>query len=358
MTDRILRLSGAFPGLPAGLPPLRTLALVVMAAALLLLPPVAHAIDAPFYVTLVSRVLVFALAAMSLDLILGYGGMVSLGHAAFVGVGAYTVAILAFHVDDGSALLGLIPGTYSGWIAWPAAMLVSGALAFLIGLVSLRTKGVHFIMITLAFAQMVYFLFVSVRTYGGDDGLSLMGRSSFSGLVNLRDKTSFYYVALGLLAVVGYLLWRLTRSRFGMVLRGAKVNERRMTHIGFPVFRYRLVAFTLAGAIAGLAGALLANQSGYVSPGAMHWSHSGEIIIMVVLGGMGSLAGPVVGAFVFLLMEEVLSGFTEHWQVVFGPVLVLAVMYARQGLFGAAPITRAKIPPAKTSPAETPEVTP
>lgn len=326
----------AFPRAPSA----RVWTVAALALVLLFLPPVAKALDEPFAIALVGRVLVFALAAMSLDLILGYGGMVCFGHAAFVGVGAYVVAILAQHAEDGTRLFGLLPGTASGWVAWPAAMLAAGALAGAIGFVSLRTRGIHFIMITLAFAQMIYFFFVSLRAYGGDDGLSLAARSGFSDLVSLRDRTSFYYVALGVLAAVGLLLARLTGSRFGMVLRGAKGNERRMIHLGFPVFRYRLAAFTLAGAIAGLAGALLANQGNFVSPAMMHWTRSGEMIVMVILGGLGTLAGPVAGAFVFLLLEEALSGWTEHWQAILGPALLLVVIYARQGLYGLLPAGR------------------
>lgn len=313
---------------------LRVWAVMLSLVALAILPPVAQAMGEPFFITLVSRVLVFALAAISLDLILGYGGMVCFGHAMFIGVGAYTVGILTHHAVEETLFLGLVPGTKSGWIAWPAAMAMSGLAALAVGFISLRTRGIHFIMITLAFAQMAYFFFVSLRTYGGDDGMTLGARSDFSGLVSLRDRTTFYYVTLGIVVVVCLILWQVTRSRFGLLLRGAKANERRMEHIGFPVFRYRLTAFVIAGAIAGLAGALLANQTNFVSPAIMHWTRSGEIIVMVILGGMGTLFGPVLGAFVFLLLEEVLSGVTEHWQVVFGPVLVLMVIYARQGLFG------------------------
>ncbi|HYH21632.1 MAG TPA: branched-chain amino acid ABC transporter permease [Azospirillum sp.] len=323
-------------------PSARLWVVMLLAVLLLALPPAAKALGEPFYISLVSRVLVFALAAMSLDLILGYGGLVCFGHAMFMGVGAYVVGILAHHGVEETLLFGLLPGTDSGWIAWPLAMLCAGLLALAVGYISLRTQGIYFIMITLAFAQMAYFFFVSLRAYGGDDGLSLAARSTFSDLVSLRDKTSFYYVALGVLIAVGLLLWRVTNSRFGMVLQGARANERRMAHIGFPVFRYRLVAFTLAGAIAGLAGALLANQANFVSPAMMHWTRSGEIIVMVILGGMGSLVGPVVGAFVFLLLEEVLSGWTEHWQAVFGPMLLLVVIYARQGLYGLLPVREGK----------------
>lgn len=316
---------------------LRAVLLGLGAVMLVLLPPVALALDEPFYIGLASRMLVFALAAISLDLILGYGGLVCFGHAAFVGIGAYVVAILAHHAAEGTAFLGLLPGTGNGWIAWPAAMAVSGLAAWAIGWVALRTQGVYFIMITLAFAQMIYFFFVTLKGYGGDDGLTLPARSSLGFGLSLRDKTTFYYVALVVLAVAGAGLARLTRSRFGMVLQGAKANDRRMAHLGFSTRRYRLTAFALAGALAGLAGALLVNQSNFVSPAMLHWSRSGELIVMVVLGGIGSLVGPVLGAVSFLLLEEVLSGWTEHWQVILGPLLVALVYFARTGLYGLLP---------------------
>jgi len=312
----------------------RLIAVLLLAVVLLALPPVAQWMEEPFYISLASRMLVFALAAMSLDLILGYGGMVSFGHAAFVGIGAYVVGILTFHAAEGAPLLGFIPGTMSGWIAWPLAMVFSGLFALVIGAISLRTKGIYFIMITLAFAQMFYFFFVSLRAYGGEDGLSLASRSTFSDLINLRDRTTFYYVALGVVAVVWYVLERITNSRFGWVLKGARENERRMVAIGFPTYRYKLVAFVIAGAVAGLSGALLANQANFVSPAFMHWTRSGEIMVMVILGGMGTLIGPLFGAFLFLVLEEVLSSHTEHWQVIFGPLLLLIVIFAKRGLYG------------------------
>ena len=318
----------------------RKLAAAAAVLALLVLPPVALALEEPFYIGLASRMLVFALAALSLNLILGYGGLVCFGHAAFVGIGAYVVGILAHHAAEQTLFLGLVPGTASGWVAWPLAMAAAGLAAVLIGVVALRTRGIHFIMITLAFAQMIYFFFVTLKGYGGDDGLTLPQRSAIGFGLNLRDKTTFYYLALGLLALVGLGLARLTRSRFGMVLRGAKDNERRMIHLGFPIYRYRLAAFALAGALAGLAGALLVNQTNFVSPGMLHWTRSGELIVMVILGGMGSLAGPVLGAISFLLLEEVLSGYTEHWQVILGPLLVVLVYFARSGLIGLLPAGR------------------
>ncbi|MDZ7937128.1 MAG: branched-chain amino acid ABC transporter permease [Rhodoferax sp.] len=288
-------------------------------ALLLALPQIAEAFGAGFYVTLATRILMFALAASSLNLILGFGGMVSFGHAAFVGVGAYTVGILMQH------------GVTSAWLAWPLAMLVSAVLALLIGAISLRTQGVYFIMITLAFAQMLYYLAVSLKTYGGDDGLSLPGRSALGDGWELTD-TTLYYVALGLLVATLVGMTRLLNARFGQVLQAIRENEVRMAALGYAVLRYKLLAFTLAGALAGLAGALLANQSGFVSPSLMQWSQSGMLMVMVILGGVGHVLGGFVGAAAFLLMEEVLGHMTEHWQLGLGALLLLVVLVAPQGL--------------------------
>ncbi|MFQ5691426.1 MAG: branched-chain amino acid ABC transporter permease [Nitrospinota bacterium] len=300
------------------------------------LPPVASALEEPFFIGLFSRILIYALAAVSLDLILGFGGMVSFGHAAFFGVGAYVVGILSFHGAEGSAILTwplTLMGTDSAFAAWPLAFFLSAGFAVAIGAVSLRTSGVYFIMITLAFAQMLFFFSVSLEKYGGDDGLSLVGRSRLSGL-DLSDDATFYYVCLALLLGFLYLCHRLVNSRFGMVIRGCKENERRMGALGFPTYRYKLVCFAIAGAGAGLAGALIANQTEFVSPNLMHWTVSGEIMVMVILGGMGTLYGPVFGAAAFLLLEEVLSAYTEHWMIILGPTLILVVLFARRGLCG------------------------
>lgn len=304
---------------------------------LALLPPLLTAIGEPFYVVLATRMLILALAAVSLDLILGYGGMVSFGHAAFVGVGAYVAGILAHHAFMGEPLMlfGLaVAGQNEALIVWPLAMLGAGLAAALIGVLSLRTGGVHFIMITLAFAQMLYFLLISLEAYGGDDGLTLWGRNTLGGADVLGDNVLFYYLCLGLLTVVLLGLRRLVDSRFGLVLQGARQNERRMRALGVPVTRYRLAAFTLAGALAGLAGALSVNQAEFVSPDLLHWTRSGELLVVVILGGMGTLIGPVLGALAFMGLEEVLAGITEHWRLILGPVLVLVVLYARAGLHG------------------------
>lgn len=307
--------------------------LLATLAVLLVLPVVAEAAGAKFYISLATRILIFGLAAASLDLILGFGGMVSFGHAAFVGIGAYVVGVLFFHQFEGSTLFGL-PGSVNAFLVWPLAVLASALAALVIGAICLRTSGIGFIMITLAFAQMFYFLFVSMRRYGGDDGIALWNRSEFGGLIDIEDNTSFYYLVLAiLLAFLGFC-HRLLNARFGMVIRGVKENERRMQALGFPTYRYKLAAFTIAGAGGGLAGVLLANATTYAGPAFMTWARSGEIIVMVVLGGMGTLFGPVYGAAALLLMEEMLADITEHWQIVLGPILLLVVLFARRGLYG------------------------
>jgi branched-chain amino acid transport system permease protein len=315
---------------------LKTYLLLAGLVFLLALPTIVSALEKPFYIGLFSRILIYALAAASLNLILGYGGMVSFGHAVFFGAGAYVVGILAFHGVEDSPLLTwpfAVTGTDNAFISWPVAILASAALAVIIGAVSLRTSGVYFIMITLAFAQMMYFFFVSLEKYGGDDGLSLLTRNRFGDL-NLSNDATFYYLCLALLIGFLYLSHRLVNSRFGMVIRGCKENERRMGALGFPTYRYRLVCFVIAGAGAGLSGALIANQAEFVCPSFMHWTVSGEILIMVVLGGMGTLLGPVFGATALLLLEEFLSRYTEHWMLVLGLALILVVLFAHRGLYG------------------------
>jgi branched-chain amino acid transport system permease protein len=314
----------------------RTIAITIGAAALVALPALAGVADEPYLVTLFSRILIYALAAVSLDLMLGFGGMVSLGHAAFFGIGAYVVAILSVHAVEGTALLSWplqLDGHQSALVVWPIAVLLAAAAAAVIGALSLRTSGMHFIMITLAFAQMLYYFFVSLEAYGGDDGLSLFSRNTAPG-IDLGDERQFYYLCLAALAAFLFFSWRLVHSRFGMVIRGCRENERRMKSLGFATFRYRLVCFVIAGAGAGLAGALIANQTEYVSPGLMHWTRSGEILVMVLLGGMGTLFGPVLGAATLLLVEELLSIYTEHWMVYLGPFLILVVLFAKRGIYG------------------------
>ena len=294
----------------------------IVIAVLALVPLAANLVGQPYYIDLVRRIMILAIAAVSLDLILGYGGMVSFGHAAYLGIGGYAVGIFAYY------------GVFNGWLQWAVAILASAAIALVIGAISLRTRGIYFIMITLAFTQMLYYLGVSLDTYGGDDGMRIKTRSQFSGLVDLADPVAFYYLVFALLVAVMVLVHRIVESRFGMVLRAAASNEQRTLAIGFAPYVYRLTAFVIAGAIGGLAGALLVNHTAYLTPDFMNWTRSGEIMFMVILGGMASALGPLLGAFALLVVEDALAGITEHWQVILGPLLVLSVVLFRRGLAG------------------------
>jgi branched-chain amino acid transport system permease protein len=300
----------------------RLVAVLLVAAALALQPLIALATGNGFLLVISTRIVIMAIAATSLNLILGYGGMVSFGHAAYLGIGGYAVGILAQS------------GIYSGFVQWPVAILASAAFALVIGILSLRTRGVYFIMITLAFAQMIYYVATGLDDYGGDDGLTIYRRSQFGGVIDLSNKVVFYYLCLALLAATVFVIWRLVNSRFGLVIQGARSNDRRMQALGFPTYRYRVVAFVIAGTICGLAGALLANHTDFISPAAMRWTQSGDLIVMVILGGIRSLFGPVFGAIALLVLEEVLSEITEYWQIILGPLFLLVVLYARRGIDG------------------------
>jgi branched-chain amino acid transport system permease protein len=294
-----------------------------------------------FMMTLFTRILILAIAAVSLNLIMGFGGMVSFGHAAYLGIGGYVVGILAKE------------GVGSGLVQWPLALALSGLFALGVGALSLRTRGVYFIMITLAFTQVLYYVANGLDRYGGDDGLTIQRRSEFAWPVDLSNRTFFYYLCLALLLATVYLTWRLVNSRFGLVIQGARSNDRRMAAIGFPTFHYKLVCFVIAGVICGVAGVLLANHTNFISPALMHWTRSGDLIVMAVLGGMGSVFGPVFGAVAFLLLEEILppvikpfaqlftivtgidaSHAHEYWQIVLGPMFLLVVLFARGGIDG------------------------
>ncbi|MFC6490765.1 branched-chain amino acid ABC transporter permease [Nitratireductor sp. GCM10026969] len=311
----------------------RTVRMLAAVAVVLLLalPLIAEAAGHPAMTSLATRIIIYGIAAASLNLVLGYGGMVSFGHAAFFGIGGYVVGILYQHYMDGTPFLGFIPGTDQFLVTVPAAILVGGLVAGLIGALSLRTSGVQFIMITLAFAQMLFFLFVSLKAYGGDDGLIIRRANEALGL-NLRDRPTMYYVCLTIAAGFFLLLWRLVNSRFGNVLVGLRQSERRMAAIGLPVYRYKLAAFVISGMGAGLAGALMANFLRYASPDMLHWTKSGELMIMVILGGVGTLFGPVIGAAVFLVLESMLASWTEHWQLGVGLVLLFVVLYTQGGV--------------------------
>jgi len=295
----------------------------LMLAGLVLLPLYSQLAGNVFILTLFTRIVILALAAASLNLIMGFGGMMSFGHAAYLGIGGYAVGMLAQE------------GVGSGWIQFPVALAASATYALVIGALSLRTRGVYFIMITLAFAQMAYYVASGLARYGGDDGLTVYKRSDFSGLVNLGNRTQFYYLCLACLFAVLILIWRIVNSRFGLVVQGLRSNEQRMQAIGFPAKRYQLVCFVISGMMCGLAGALLANNTDFISPAVMYWTRSGDLMVMVILGGMGTLFGPVMGAVVFLLLEEFLSQITEYWALIMGPLLLLIVLFGRGGIMGA-----------------------
>jgi len=310
---------------------LRAVVVILLLLALVLLPVYVELTGSRFLLTLFTRIVILALAAVSLNLILGYGGMMSFGHAAYLGIGGYSVGILAFE------------GVTSGFVQWPVALLVSALFALVIGALSLRTRGVYFIMITLAFAQMAYYIVAGLARYGGDDGLTIEKRSQFFPPLNLSNKMQFYYLCLALLFASIYLVWRIVNSRFGLAVQGARSNDTRMRAIGFPTYRYKLTCFVIAGTLCGLSGALLANHTDFVSPAMMYWTRSGDLIIMVVLGGMGSTFGPLFGAVALLVLEEVLSGITEYWQIILGPLLLLVVLFARGGIDGLLGKVRQKV---------------
>ncbi len=295
----------------------------LMLAGLVLLPLYSHLSGNIFILTLFTRIIILALAAASLNLIMGFAGLMSFGHAAYLGIGGYAVGMLAQE------------GIGSGFIQFPVALAASAIFALVIGALSLRTRGVYFIMITLAFAQMAYYVASGLARYGGDDGLTIYTRSDFSGLIDLSNRTQFYYLCLACLFGGVFLIWRLVNSRFGLVVQGLRSNEQRMQAIGFPAKRYQLVCFVISGTMCGLAGALLANNTDFVSPAVMYWTRSGDLMVMVILGGMGTLFGPVMGSVVFLLLEELLSQITEYWALILGPLLLLIVLFGRGGIMGA-----------------------
>ena len=296
----------------------------IVAAALLLalaiLPPLSPYIGGKYLLVIGERVMIFAIAALALDLIVGFGAMISMGHAASLGVGAYAAGILASHGYD-QAEIGL-----------PAALLASFVFSLATGAIAVRTKGAYFIMITLAFGQMAYFVATSLAPYGGDDGLTLAHRSTVLGVAHLKNETVFFYAMLACLTGTWALLRAVIASRFGRVLRGLKQNPERMRAIGFNPYPYQLTAYAIAGTIGGLAGFLLLNQAEFAAPAYMSWQRSGELLVMVLVGGVGTLQGALLGATAYLGAEEILSHWTEHWKAIFGPMITLIALYARGGL--------------------------
>ncbi len=299
---------------------LRVALTAFLALLFLLVPAYAAQTGDSYAVILFGRVLVFALAAVGLNFALGYGGMVSLGHAMYIGLGAYSVAILSHHGYD-NGLLHLF-----------AVVTVTALVSVPVGLVALRTQGIAFIMITLAFAQMMFYIVVGLKQYGGDDGLTIAQLSGFGPLT--ANKTALYLSMLVALAFALALFRRVIDSRFGLVLRATRINERRVSAVGTPPLGYRLLAYVMSAQLCAIAGYFLANLTAFASPAYMAWTVSGELIVMVLLGGAGTLVGPVIGAAVFLLLEEGLKAVTEHWMAVMGPIIVLIVLFLRNGLWG------------------------
>jgi len=302
--------------------------LVVILAGFALFPIYTAVADLPFWNDLAMRIMILGMAAMGLNLVLGYGGMVSFGHAAFVGIGAYAVGISQFH------------GLDNGWVHVLISLLACGALGLVIGFLSLRTSGIYFIMITLAFAQMLYFLFVSLEQFGGDDGMSI-DRADFMP-IDLWDPLRLYYLIWAALLLVSLVLMVIVRSRFGVVLEAIRSNESRVEAMGLVPLRFKITGYVISAMICGLAGTMFASWQEYVSPDIMHWTRSGELMIIIILGGIGTLAGPLLGAVAFLLLEEwlpelmhlVAPAYAENWMIIFGPVLIAVVLFARGGLTG------------------------
>ena len=306
---------------------------LVLALLLLAVPIAANYAGEPFYVTLATRIAILSLAAVGLNLALGLGGLVSFGHAAFFGIGGYAAGILASHAFSGEPLAFGLPGTKQMIVIWIVAMLAGGTAAFLIGLISLRTAGVYFIMITLAFAQMIFYFAISWPAYGGEDGLPILLRNQFPGVNTLRP-LPYYLICYALLAC-GLVLFKLiSDSRFGAALQATRQNEVRVASVGIPPYRIRLAAFVISGMLTAVAGALFADLNRFVSPSMLSWHMSGELIVLIILGGVGRLFGPVVGATLYVLLEFWLGGATERWQFFLGLILLGVVLFARGGVIG------------------------
>ena len=308
----------------------------VIAALLLVVPLWGWFAGKPFIITLATKVAILALAGVGLNIALGLGGLISFGHATFFGLGGYAMGILASHAQDARPILEtpfLVEGTSSMPVIWIVAMAVSAFAALLIGALSLGTSGVYFIMVTLAFGQMFYYFAISWPAYGGEDGLSIYVRNGFPGLDTL-DPIQFFAICFVILAVMLFIYARLARAPFGLALIASRQNSERVQTTGIDPFRLRLVAFTISGAITGLAGALFADLNRFVSPAMFSWQTSGEIMIFVILGGVARLFGPVAGAMMFILLEHVLGGLSEFWHIYLGALLLLVVLFARGGLIG------------------------
>ena len=301
-----------------------------------LIPVWAYLADEPFTITLMTRAVIFALAAVGLNLILGIGGFVSFGHAAFFGLGGYVMGILAWHAQSYSPLLEwpfMIEGTKSMPVIWLVSIMVSAIFALIIGAVSLKTSGVYFIMITLAFAQMMYYFSVSWSAYGGEDGMSIYVRNNFPGL-NTLDPIQFYSLCFVLLLISLWFVSRLIKSPFGLALNAARQSPQRVQAVGLDLHRLQLFAFVVSGAVTGLAGALFADLNRFVSPNMFSWQLSGEFIVFIIIGGVGRLFGPVIGALLFVALEHFLGELSDFWHIYLGIILLLIVLFSKSGVIG------------------------
>ncbi|MDA8739669.1 branched-chain amino acid ABC transporter permease [Rhodobacteraceae bacterium] len=309
---------------------------ILVLALLAAVPLWAYVSDEPFTITLSTKVAILALAGVGLNFALGLGGLVSLGHAMFFGIGGYAMGILASHAQSYTPIydgLFVLEGTKSMLVIWLVAVLAGATAALVIGALSLRTTGVYFIMITLAFGQMFYYFTISWPAYGGEDGLSIYVRNGFPGL-NTLDPIQFFALSYGILLIVLYFFWRLERAPFGLVLKASRQNPLRVTTVGLGVYRIQLIAFVMSGAVTALAGALFADLNRFVSPSMFSWQTSGEIMIFVILGGIARLCGPVIGAAVFILLEQILGDLSQFWHIYLGVLLLVVVLFAKGGLTG------------------------
>ena len=297
---------------------------------LAIIPPALLLSGNAFYMDLATRLVILGIGAVSLNLILGFGGMVSFGHAAFIGLGAYAVGIPAYHATYGEFEL---VASYNGLFHIALAVGLSALFALFTGAISLRTKGVYFIMITMAFGQMAYYFFLSLDVYGGDDGLTIDVRSELP-LINLDSPMQLYGLSYVSLVIAMLLVNRIVNSRFGLVLQGTKGNKERMVTLGYNTYNYQLMAYVISGAMCGYAGFLLGNFTTFISPDMMHWTRSGELMFMVILGGASTALGPILGSTLFILLEEILSSFTIYWHLPFGLILIGVVLFIRGGMMG------------------------
>ncbi|WP_306119292.1 MULTISPECIES: branched-chain amino acid ABC transporter permease [unclassified Roseitalea] len=313
-----------------------TLLNAAIALGLVAVPVWAHLAGEPFIITLTTKAVILALAGVGLNIALGHGGLISFGHAAYFGLGGYAAGILAHHAQTFTPLMSapfIIEGTKFMPVIWLVAVIVAGLAALVIGALSLRTSGVYFIMITLAFGQMLFFFAISWPAYGGEDGLVIYVRNEFPGL-NTLDPIQFFALCYVILGLALWFSHRFGRSPFGLALNAARQNAERVQTVGIRPFRLRLTAFVISGMITGLAGALFADLNRFVSPSMLSWQTSGEIMIFIILGGVGRLYGPVAGAALFIALEHFLGGVSDYWLVFVGALLLLVVLFARGGIIG------------------------